>query len=159
MNTRAVSNVTPTALLNGRVGFAIVNGVGIMIMNVDKWSDADVIQLMQDSSRLGNRTTAPSNISHFYGDIFSASQRKLIVDWLAHEGIAPSPRSATLTDSRIMRAALVAYSWLTKTEAKAFLPEDRHGVAEWAANGLMAQPAAIKTAMETCYRLIGKTPP
>lgn len=157
MSTRC--NVRPTALLEGRVGFAIVDGVGIMIMAVDTWTDSDVIRLMQDSSRLGNRVTAAANISHFYGNIFNANQRKLIVEWLAQENIAPSPRNATLTDSRIMRAALTAYSWLTKTETKAFLPTDRDGVSMWAAINTTAQPAAIKTAMEACYCLVNKTPP
>jgi hypothetical protein len=36
----------------------------------------------------------------------------------------PTPRTLTMTDSALMRAALLAYSWLTKTEIKAFASKD-----------------------------------
>lgn len=150
--------VPPTAILSGRVALAYVDDVAIMVANVEKWADTDVIKLLEESARLGNRISAPAAITHFLGETLggSASQRKMIVDWMEKNGIEPTPRTITLTDSALMRAALTAYSWLTKTEIKAFAPTDLENACHWLTQGLDTDPSQVKTAVTGCYKLIGK---
>lgn len=152
--------IPPTAVLGKRAALAYVDDVAIMITAVEKWTDADVLQLMEESARIGNRTTSPAAITHFFGETLggSASQRKLIVDWMQSNNIEPTPRTITLTDSALMRAALLAYSWLTKTEMKAFAAKDLEAGCQWLVKDLDAPVADVIHAVEGCYKLLGKTP-
>ena len=81
--------IPPTKIMQGRVALAYVDDVAIMITDVAKWSDADVIQLLEESARLGKRVTAPGAITHFLGETLggAASQRKMIVDWMEKNNI------------------------------------------------------------------------
>lgn len=153
-------SVPPTAVMGGKVALAYIDDVAIMVTNVDKWSDADVIKILEESSRLGNRTTSPAAVTHFFGETLggAASQRKLIVDWMEQNGIEPTPRTITLTDSALMRAALTAYSWLTKTEIRAFAPRDLSTACAWLTRDLDTDPSAVQAYVEGCYKLIDKQP-
>jgi hypothetical protein len=150
--------IPPTVVLGGRAALAYVDDVAIMVTNVEKWTDADVISLMEDSARLGGRITAPAAITHFFGETLggAASQRKMIVEWMKSNNIDPTPRTITMTDSALMRAALMAYSWLTKTEMKAFAFKDEAAYI-WLTRDLDTKPADVKAALEGCYKLLGKT--
>lgn len=148
--------VAPVAMLNKRASFAYINGIAIVISNVDKWTDNLVMELLEDQAQLAGSESAIANITHFFGDIFGASHRKMIVEWIEKKGLTPSPRTAMVTDSTLMRAALTAYSWLTKTEAKAFEPKDSEVMCQWIVQGTGVNRAEVKTALETCYKLIGK---
>ena len=148
--------VPPTAVLNGRVALAYIDDVAIMITRVEKWTDADVIRLLEESARVGGGITAPAAITHFMGETLggAASQRKMIVEWMEKNGIDPTPRTLTLTDSAIMRAALLAYSWLTKTEMKAFAPGDLDPAIDWLVRGLDTSAADVRAAVDGCYVLL-----
>lgn len=148
--------VAPVTQLNKRASFAYINGIAIVISDVEKWSDSLVLEFIEEQATLADNKSAIANITHFFGDIFGASHRKLIVEWIEKKGLSPSPRTALVTNSAIMRAALTAYSWLTKTEAKAFEPNDKEAMCQWVTQGTGVNPAEIKTALETCYKLIGK---
>lgn len=150
--------VPPTAVLGGRGALAYVDDVAIMITSVEKWTDADVIKLLEESARLGGRITAPAAITHFLGETLggAASQRKMIVEWMASNNIEPTPRTVTMTDSALMRAALMAYSWTTKTEMKAFASKDIAAAYVWVTRDLATKPEDVKTAVEGCYKLLGK---
>jgi hypothetical protein len=56
--------IPPTKVLAGRGVLAYVDDVAIMVTNVEKWTDADVIKLLEESATLGN-ITAPAAITHF----------------------------------------------------------------------------------------------
>ena len=150
--------IPPTATMNGRVALAYIDDVAIMIADVAKWSDADVIQLLEESARLGKRVTAPGAITHFLGETLggAASQRKMIVDWMEKNNIEPTPRTITLTDSALMRAALTAYSWITKTEMKAFASKDLAPACVWLTRDLDTQAEDVRVAVEGCYQLLNK---
>ena len=150
--------IPPTAVLGGRVALAYVDDVAIMITRVEKWTDADVIALLEESARLGGRITAPAAITHFLGETLggAASQRKMIVEWMEKNQIEPTPRTLTLTDSALMRAALLAYSWLTKTEMKAFAPGELEPAVNWLVRGLDTQAADVRAAVDGCYQLLEK---
>jgi len=149
----------PTAVLGGRGALAYVDDVAIMVTNVEKWTDADVIQLLEESARLGGRITAPAAVTHFFGETLggAASQRKMIVEWMKDNDIEPTPRTLTITESALMRAALMAYSWLTKTEMKAFASKDMAAAYTWVTRDLDTKPEDVKVAVEGCYKLLGKT--
>lgn len=151
--------IPPTAILGGRGALAYVDDVAIMVTNVEKWTDADVIKLLEESARLGNRISAPAAVTHFFGETLggAASQRKMIVDWMKDNNIEPTPRTTTMTDSALMRAALLAYSWVTKTEIKAFAPKDLAGACQWATRDLDTQADDVRIAVEGCYKLLKKT--
>ena len=150
--------VPATAVLGGRGALAYVDDVAIMVTNVEKWKDADVIQLLEESAHLGGRITAPAAVTHFFGETLggAASQRKMIVDWMKDNDIEPTPRTLTITDSALMRAALMAYSWLTKTEMKAFSSTDMKAAYIWVTRDLDTNPEDVKVAVESCYKLLGK---
>ena len=152
-------NVRPIALLAGRLAYAYVHDVSITVFTMPKWVDADVYRMLEETTHLGENITATATISHFYGEIFGAHQRKLIVDWLAARKLASSPRNALVTDSQVMRGALTAYAWLTQAETKAFEPSDRVALCAWVTRGLRASPTEVRSALEECYRLVGKQPP
>lgn len=151
--------IPPTSVLDGRAALAYVDDVAVMVTAVQKWKDEDVIALLETSATLGNRITAPGAITYFIGETLgtAASQRKLIVDWMAHNQIEPSPRTITITDSALIRAALTAYSWLTKTEAKAFKTTELDTACAWLCRDLHADPDKVATALHGCRKAI-KTP-
>ncbi|HSC76683.1 MAG TPA: hypothetical protein VLB90_10665 [Pseudomonadales bacterium] len=151
--------ILPTAILGGRVALAHVDDVAIMITNVDKWTDADVIKLLEESAHLGGRITAPGAITHFLGETLggAASQRKMIVEWMEKNNIDPTPRTITLTDSALMRAALTAYSWITKTEMKAFASKDLVAACTWLTRDMDTRADDVRAAVEGCYKLLKKT--
>ena len=150
--------VPPTKVLNGKAALAYVDDVAIMITTIEKWTDKDIVQLMEESARLGKRVTAPAAITHFMGETLgaAASQRKLVVDWMATNNIDPTPRTITMTDSALIRAALTAYSWLTKTEMKAFAQKDLLTGCQWLVRDLETKPEDVIQAVQDCYKLLGK---
>lgn len=151
--------VKPIALLAGRLAYAYVEDVSITVFTMPRWIDADVVRMLEETTHLGESITATATISHFYGEVFGAHHRKLIVEWLAARKLPTSPRNALLTDSQVMRGALTAYAWLTNAETKAFEPADRTALAAWTTRGLKASPTEVRSALEECYRLVGKQPP
>lgn len=151
--------IPPTTILGGRGALAYVDDVAIMVTDVEKWTDADVIELLEESAKLGQRISAPGAITHFLGETLggAASQRKMIVDWMEKNNIEPTPRTITLTDSALMRAALTAYSWITKTEMKAFASKDLLPACTWLTRDLDTQADDVRVAVEGCYKLLTKT--
>jgi hypothetical protein len=143
-------------MLGGRASFAHQDGLAIVITDVEKWTDAEVMELINEQARLVGFVSARANITHFYGDIFGATHRKMIVDWIESNGLIASSRTALVTDSKIMRAALTAYAWLTKTESKAFELKDRKAMCEWITRDFGIDPAEIQVLLEACYKLLGK---
>ncbi|HSC76684.1 MAG TPA: STAS/SEC14 domain-containing protein [Pseudomonadales bacterium] len=149
--------VSPTTMLGGRASFAYLGGVAIVITDVQKWTDAEVMEMVNKQAELVGHVSAQANITHFYGDIFGATHRKMIVDWIESNGLKASSRTAMVTDSKIMRAALTAYAWMTKTESKAFELKDRQAMCEWIVRDMGIDAAEIKVLLESCYKLLNKS--
>lgn len=149
--------VNPVTMLGGRASFAHLGGVAIVITDVEKWSDTEVMELVTKQAELVGYVSARANITHFFGDIFGATHRKMIVEWIESSGFNPSSRTALVTDSKIMRAALTAYAWLTKTESRAFEFKDRKAMCEWITQGLEVNADEVLAALESCYKLLGKS--
>lgn len=148
--------VEPVAMLNRRASFAYINGVAIVISDIDKWTDELVLEFIEEQAVLAGNQSAIANITHFFGEVFGASHRKLIVEWIAKKGLTASARTAMVTDSMLMRAALTAYSMLTKTRTKAFEPKEIVAMCKWVTEGTDVSPEEVKASLETCYKLIGK---
>lgn len=77
--------IPPTKVLNGKGALAYVDDIAVMITTIEKWTEKDIVQLLEESARLGQQKTAPAAITHFLGETLgaAASQRKLVVDWMA----------------------------------------------------------------------------
>ena len=73
--------VKPVSLLEGRLVFAYVADVSITLFLAPRWSDDDIRRLLDETTTLGHDETAKATVSRFYGEMFSAHQRKVIVDW------------------------------------------------------------------------------
>ena len=148
--------VAPVAMLNKRASFAYLNGIAIVISDVNKWTDELVLEFVEEQAKLAGNESAIANITHFFGEVFGAHHRKLIVDWIERKGLTPSAKTAMVTDSMLMRAALTAYSMLTKTRAKAFEPKDIVAMCQWITEGTDVSPNDVRASLEACYKLIGK---
>src|SRR6478735_3523747 len=149
--------VNPVLMLGVRASFAHQGGVAIVVTDVKNWSDAEVLEMINEQAELVGHVSARANITHFYGDIFGATHRKMVVDWIESNGLTASSRTALVTDSKIMRAALTAYAWLTKTESKAFELKDRQAMCEWVVRDMGVDGAEIKVLLESCYKLLNKS--
>lgn len=148
--------VSPVTMLEGRASFAHVDGIAIVLTDVAKWTDEDVLRMVKKQAELVGYVSARGNITHFFGEVFGATHRKLVVDWINENGFEPSSRTAMVTDSKLMRAAMTAYAWLTKTEAKAFEPGEHKAICEWVVRGTAADPVEVQAALEACYKLLKK---
>ncbi|MEZ5538623.1 MAG: hypothetical protein R3E63_01425 [Pseudomonadales bacterium] len=148
--------IPPTKVLNGKGALAYVDDIAVMITTIEKWTEKDIVQLLEESARLGQQKTAPAAITHFLGETLgaAASQRKLVVDWMANNNIEPSPRTITMTDSALIRAALTAYSWLTKTEMKAFASKDLPAGCQWLVRDLDTNAEDVVQAVQGCYKIL-----
>lgn len=148
--------VAPVAMLNKRASFAYINGIAIVLSDVNKWTDEMVIGFVEEQAKLADNQPAIANITHFFGEVFGANHRKMLVEWTEKKGLTPSARTAMVTDSVLMRAALTAYSMLTKTRTKAFVAKDVQAMCEWITEDTGVSPDEVKVALDSCYKLIGK---
>jgi hypothetical protein len=146
--------VSPTTILDGRVAYAYVDDVVVTLFDVPRWVDADVVRVMEESTRLANNVVARGSVSQFHGEIFGAGHRRLVLEWLEAHGMTSQSRNALLTDSQVMRGALTAYAWLTRNDTKAFDPHDLAAASAWVSAGFKARPAEVKAAIERCQRLL-----
>lgn len=152
-------HVSPRSILEGRVAYAYVEDVAITLFDVPIWTDADVIRVMEETTSASKKIAARGSVSQFFGEIFGAAHRKLILEWLSQNGMTSQARNALLTDSHVMRGALTAYGWLTRNETKPFDPRDVDAVCTWITGGLGARPIDVRVALEGCYRAIGRPIP
>jgi hypothetical protein len=151
--------VPPTAVINGRASFAQVYDVTMIVSNVPKWSDAEVLQYLEEMAVVGGGISVPASIAIFLGAVFDAGQRKIATEWTAARGYTPAKRLTMISDSALIRGAMTAYSWLNKTDAKAFPMKDADAMCQWICQDRIAQPDAVKIALTGCFQAIGKTLP
>lgn len=59
--------IFPTTVLGGRGALAYVDDVAIMVTNVEKWTDADVIKLLEESARLQHLQLLPIFLVKHWG--------------------------------------------------------------------------------------------
>jgi len=149
----------PTSVFNGKGAFAHVNDVSMIVTDHKNWTEAEVRQFLEDTARVGGQVAPPANIAIFLGDVFDAKQRKFAAEWTEKEGYPPAKRVTMISDSMIIRGAMTAYSWLTKTEGKAFPMKDATAMCEWITKDMIAKPETVKEALAGCFKLVGKTLP
>lgn len=148
--------IPPTTILQNRVALAFVDNVTIMITRVEKWTAQDMQEVMEETGRLGGLIAEPCAFTQYFGETFGAdaTHRKLIVDWQTVNEIPKVKRVVNLTDSMLMRAALTAYLWMTKTDGKAFKPVDLDLACEWITRDLNVKAADVRAAIIGCYKLL-----
>lgn len=156
---RPVVNLPPTRVLDGKAAFAYVNDVAVAVIDVPAWTDAEVVRYLEEITTLGQRVPSRASISEFRGAMFGPRERRVVVDWLAKEGLGEQTRACLLTSSTLVRGAVTAYAWMTGTEGNAFDPKDRERACAWVTVGTRADAASVRKALEDCYRLLGLTPP
>lgn len=153
--------IAPTAILQNRVALAFVDNVTIMITRVEKWTADDMRAVMEETGRLGGLIENPCAFTQYFGEFFGAdaTHRKVITDWQMNNDIPKVKRVVNMTDSVLMRAALTAYSWMTKTDGKAFKPQDLDLACEWITRDLKVNAAEVKISVLGCYKLLGISAP
>ncbi len=151
--------VKPTLLLKGKGCFAQVHDVTMIISDIPKWNDELVLQYLNEMTRVGGGISVPASIAVFLGDVFDAGQRKLSTEWIESKGFEPAKRITMISDSLLIRGALTAYSWLTKTEAKAFSMKDHVAMCEWIVRDRIATAHDVHEALSTSFKLLGKKLP
>lgn len=148
--------VQPSPLLDGKACFAQIHDVTIIVSDVPKWNNELVLQYLNGMITVGGGASVPASIAIFLGDVFDASQRKLSAEWITANGFEPAKRITMISDSMLIRGAMTAYSWLTKTEAKAFPTKDHQAMCEWITRDCIATPAAVHEALANSFKLLGK---
>lgn len=148
--------VKPSPLLKGKACFAQVHDVTMIVSDIPKWTDELVLQYLNEMAAVGGGISVPASIAIFLGDGFDAGQRKLSTDWIASKGFEPAKRITMISDSLLIRGSLTAYSWLTKTEAKAFPTKDHQAMCDWITRDCIATSAAVHESLEAAYKLLGK---
>jgi len=151
--------LAPIALFKGRAATAHINDVSIVISNVTNWKDEQVKQLLVELAETGGGATPPANVVVFLGDVFDTKQRRFATEWTAQQGFPPAKRITMISDSLIIRGAMTAYSWVTKSEARAFAMNDSTAMCQWITQGLIAKPEKVKESLAACFKLVGKTLP
>lgn len=148
--------VKPTLLLKGKACFAQVHDVTMIISDIPKWSNASVLEYLNEMTKVGGGVSVPASIAVFLGDVFDAGQRKLSTEWMESKEFEPAQRITMISDSLLIRGALTAYSWLTKTEAKAFSMKDHVAMCEWITRDRIATAHDVHEALATSFKLLGK---
>jgi len=153
----AKHHIPPTSLFKGRAATAHINDVSIVLTNVNNWKDEQVKELLEELAQTGGGVTPPANIVIFLGDVFDTKQRRFATEWTQARGYPPAKRITMISDSMLIRGAMTAYSWVTKSEAKAFAMKDSTAMCQWITQGLMADPAKVQEYLAACFKLVGKT--
>lgn len=148
--------VKPTALLKGKACFAQIHDVTMIVSTIPKWNDALVLEYLNEVTKVGGGVSVPASVAIFLGDVFDAGQRKLATEWTTAQGFEPAQRITMISDSLLIRGALTAYSWLTKTEAKAFAMKDHMAMCEWITRDRIAKAPDVHEALATSFHLLGK---
>ena len=151
--------VKPTLLLKGKACFAQVHDVTLIVSDIPKWSNELVLEYLNGMIKIGGGVSVAASAAIFLGDSFDAGQRKLSADWIAENGFEPAKRITMISDSLLIRGSLTAYSWLTKTEAKAFAMKDHAAMCDWIARGRIAKAEDIHAALLASFQLLGKKLP
>ncbi len=149
----------PTLMLDGRASYAYVERTTLSVVNVSRWSVAEVERYIRESIRLGTKSGTAASVSHFLGEIPGAAERKRITEIMKEEGVQTSLRTVLLADSALLRGVATAWAWLTNAEARAVAPEARRAGIEWAVAGTDANVDRIEHTLIECYRLLGVEPP
>jgi hypothetical protein len=139
--------------------FAYIKDVSVAVTNVPRWTDADIEAYLDEITTLGSRVPARASLTEFRGAMFSAHERRVVVDWLAKNQIAAGSRTCLLTGSALFRGAITAYAWMTGTEGAAFDPSDKKRACAWVAEGSQASKEEVLVALDRCYLLLGFEPP
>ena len=151
--------IAPVMVLNGRGCVALVNDVSIHLTKIDQWTDKDVIQWLEDTSRICGHISPPANIAVFLGAVLNASQRKLATQWVDKNNLEQAKRITMISDSILIRGALTGYSWITGSKIKAFSMQDSDAMCEWIARGQIAEPHIIKTTLKESFSKLNQMLP
>lgn len=151
--------IKPAPLLNGKGCFAQVHDVTVIVSDIPKWNNELVLEYLNGMIKVGGGASVPGSIAIFLGDVFDASQRKLSAEWIEANGFEPAKRITMISDSMLIRGAMTAYSWLTKTEAKAFPMKEHKAMCDWITQGMIAQSNDVHAVLEGCFKVVGKKLP
>ncbi|MEZ5493139.1 MAG: hypothetical protein R3E61_00745 [Pseudomonadales bacterium] len=148
--------VKPTLLLNGKACFAQLHDVTLIVSDVPKWTNELVLEYLNGMTKIGGGVSVPASVAVFLGESFDAGQRKLSTEWIEENGFQPAKRITMISDSLLIRGSLTAYSWLTKTEAKAFAMKDHKAMCDWIVRERIATATDVHEALSISFHLLGK---
>ena len=146
--------IAPTSIMDGRGCVALVNDVSIHVTKIEHWTNEDVIQFLEDTSRICGHISPPANVGVFLGEVLDASHRRLAAEWVERNHLEQAKRLTVITDSVLIRTALTGYSWITGGQIKAFSMRDSDAMCQWICAGQIAEPDKVKANLkEACNKL------
>jgi hypothetical protein len=113
---------------------------------------------MQSTIRAARGDFARVSLSCFAHQVPNAAQRKIIFEEMEQHGLPALARTALLTDSGLMRGALTAYSWVTRSDSDAFAIADRRRALVWLAERASFDVEEAMQALDGCFAAVGLTP-
>ncbi|MFK7988238.1 MAG: hypothetical protein AB8I08_19615 [Sandaracinaceae bacterium] len=124
--------VAPKPILDGRGAFARVDGVALVLVNVQEWTDADADQLFRETLEGGRPSAA--TLMHCPGAVPPAGVRRRLAELqkqLEQTSGMTGGKLAVLIDSAVARGAVTAWRWLTGGNVEAFACSDVRSAFEW----------------------------
>lgn len=136
--------------------------VGPLAVNVNASKtlrDAEVREYMDAVVAAAKGEYARVSLSYFVHQVPNASQRQIILAAMHEHALPPLERTAVLTDSALMRGALTAYSWFSRSDSSPFAVADRQKALVWLAERAPFDVDEGMTALDGCFRALGIVPP
>lgn len=146
--------IAPRRITQDKVAFAFLDEVSVSVSNVAHWSDELVVQLLVEMTTLADRAVATASLIDFRGEVLGPRQRKITVEWLERERLSGTARTCIITESPLVRGAMTAYAWLTRTDAAAFSRAEALAACQWSAKGASVDPKRLLAAYQECTALV-----
>ncbi|MBK6577878.1 MAG: hypothetical protein IPG17_17100 [Sandaracinaceae bacterium] len=137
---------------------ARVGPLSLNVHNSRTLTDKEVREYMQSTIRAARGDFARVSLSCFAHQVPNAAQRKIIFEEMEQHGLPALARTALLTDSGLMRGALTAYSWVTRSDSDAFAIADRRRALVWLAERASFDVEEAMQALDGCFAAVGLTP-
>lgn len=137
---------------------ARVGPLAVNVNNSKTPTDKEVREYMQATIRAARGDFAQVSLSCFVHQVPNANQRKIILEEMEQNRLPPLARTALLTDSALMRGALTAYSWLTRSDSDSFAISDRRRALVWLAERATFDVDEGLAALDGCFAAVGLHP-
>ena len=145
---------TEIVMLGGHA-YARFGPVSINVSAANPLTDAMITEYIEGTIAIGRGSPTALSLSHYAHAVPNAKQRQLMYDTMQRHGLPRPDRQALLTDSAMMRGAMVAFAWLTGTDSASYAISDREKAIAWLAEKHPFDVAEAKRVLERCFDAVG----
>lgn len=132
--------------------------LGLLSINVASMpalADADILEFIDRAAGAAGDNPTRLSLTYYITNPPNAHQRQLMTDAMQRHGLPVPTRMCVLTQSALMRGALTAFRWMTRTDAQAFAPSEYKKALEWLGPKDAFDLSLAIAAFETCCRDLG----